>query len=106
MKPYQSIQIKECGEPLAAIPLEKFAVVAPHAYVALGAPYGEFSPYFLREGVLQRLFQAQQHLQQHFPNWRLQIFDAYRPIPVQQFMVDYTFGQLSRSSRSDRERLE
>ena len=94
MKPYQSVQIKECGEPLSAIPLEEFAVVTPHPYVALGAPYGEFSPYFLRAGVLQRLFQAQQQLQQQIPSWRLQIFDAYRPIPVQQFMVDYTFEQL------------
>ncbi len=94
MKPYQSVQIKECGEPLAAIPLEKFAVVAPHPYVALGAPYGDRSPYFLREGVLQRLFQAQAQLQQQHCNWRLQIFDAYRPISVQQFMVDYTFEQL------------
>ena len=95
MKPYQRVQIQECGEPLSAIPLETFAVVTPHPYAALGAPYGEFSPYFLREGVLQRLLQAQQQLQKRHHQWRLQIFDAYRPIPVQQFMVDYTFEQLA-----------
>ena len=27
------------------------------------------------------------------PDWQIQIFDAYRPVPVQQFMVDYTFQQ-------------
>jgi len=77
------------------IPLEHFAVVTPHPYAELGAPYGEHSPYFLRQGVVQKLLQAQAHLQQVQPGWQLQIFDAYRPIPVQQFMVDYTFAQLA-----------
>ncbi|MEM9087607.1 MAG: M15 family metallopeptidase [Cyanobacteria bacterium P01_F01_bin.53] len=95
MKPYQKIAIQECGEALIPIPLQDFAVVSPHPYEALGAPYGNHSPYFLREGVLQQLQQAQLSLQTQVPGWRLQIFDAYRPIPVQQFMVDYTFDQLA-----------
>ncbi|MGB3294547.1 MAG: M15 family metallopeptidase [Phormidesmis sp.] len=97
MKPYQSVPIQDCGEPLVPIPLDRFAVVTPHPYAALGAPYGRFSPYFLRQRVLQKLTEAQTHLQVQRPDWRLQIFDAYRPIPVQQFMVDYTFTQLARS---------
>ena len=36
---------------------------------------------------------AQTNLQQNYPGWRIQIFDAYRPISVQQFMVDYTFAE-------------
>ena len=96
MKPYQTIQIKDCGEPLVSIPLEKFAVESPHPYQKLGAPYdqaGVSSPYYLRQDVLERLIQAQTQLNQDYPNWKIQIFDAYRPVEVQQFMVDYVFQE-------------
>jgi zinc D-Ala-D-Ala dipeptidase len=93
MKPYQQVLIQDCGEPLVPIPIDQFAAEQPHAYVKLGAPYGERSPYYLRQGVLERLLQAQHFLQKEYPDWRIQIFDAYRPIAVQQFMVDYTLSQ-------------
>ncbi|MGF1497608.1 MAG: M15 family metallopeptidase [Elainellaceae cyanobacterium] len=92
-KPHYQIPIDDCGDPLQPIPLEVFAVEAPHPYVRLGAPYGDRSPYYLRQGVLTALQMAQARLQQQRPGWRIQIFDAYRPIAVQQFMVDYTFQQ-------------
>ncbi|NHC35909.1 M15 family metallopeptidase [Scytonema millei] len=94
MKPYQRVPIAESGESLVEIPLEKFAVESPHPYQLLGAPYQERSPYYLRQGVLNRLLQAQIYLQQTHPQWRIQIFDAYRPIAVQKFMVDYAFSQV------------
>lgn len=94
MKPYQAILIQDCGEPLVSIPQEVFAFETPHPYQKLGAPYGKVSPYFLREGVLKALQQAQNSLQVQQPGWRIKIFDAYRPVAVQQFMVDYTFQQL------------
>jgi len=94
MKPYQKIPILECGEPLAPIPLEQFAAQTPHAYEKLHAPYGKLSPYYLRETVLEKLIQAQNQLQLTHPNWRILIFDAYRPVAVQQFMVDYSFAEL------------
>lgn len=97
LKPYQEIPIRECNESLVAIPLDRFTFVTPHPYQSLGAPYGDYSPYFLREGVLQKLLQAQLALSTQRPGWHLQIFDAYRSIAVQQFMVDYTFNQLARS---------
>ena len=97
MKPYQQIPILECGEPLVPIPLELFAVESPHPYAKVGAPYGERSPYYLRESVLDSLLQAQSQLQLHYPNWRIQIFDAYRPVEVQQFMVDYTFRETAKA---------
>lgn len=93
MKPYQHIPIRDCREPLVPIPLELFAVQDPHPYVKLNAPYGNKSPYYLRRGVLERLIQAQRSLQQQHPKWRILIFDAYRPIAVQQYMVDYSFTQ-------------
>lgn len=95
MKPYQKIPIVECGEPLVPIPFEIFSVVSPHPYERLGAPYGR-SPYHLRQSVLDKLTQAQNYLQQH-SQWRIQIFDAYRPVAVQQFMVDYTFATVAQS---------
>jgi D-alanyl-D-alanine dipeptidase len=93
MKPYHQTPIEECGEPLLPIPLDQFAIEQPHPYEKLGAPYSEQSPYRLRQGVLKRLIAAQEQLEQLRPGWRIQVFDAYRPIAVQAFMVDYTFEQ-------------
>jgi zinc D-Ala-D-Ala dipeptidase len=92
MKPYQKVPIDECGESLVPIPLDQFAAEQPHPYVKVGAPYGERSPYYLRQGVLARLQTAQDFLQIEYSGWQIQIFDAYRPIAVQQFMVDYTLA--------------
>ena len=105
MKPYQHIPIQDCGEPLVPIPLEKFAVVTPHPYQKVGANYGGSSPYYLRQGVLQALLTAQTCLQQHYCGWRIQIFDAYRPVEVQQYMVDYTFASVIQMQGLDAERL-
>ncbi|MEA5578420.1 M15 family metallopeptidase [Anabaena sp. UHCC 0451] len=93
MRPYHKIPIIECGEPLVKIPLELFAVETPHPYEKLGANYGEHSPYYLRESVVKNLIKAQNYLQLLHPGWYIQIFDAYRPVAVQQFMVDYSFAQ-------------
>lgn len=95
IKPYQAIPIQDCHEPLVPLSAEQFALVQPHPYVKLGAPYGECSPFFVRQGVLERLQQAQMLLQQQQPTWHIQIFDAYRPVAVQQFMVDYTFHEIA-----------
>jgi zinc D-Ala-D-Ala dipeptidase len=92
MRPYHQIPIVECGEPLVQIPLELFAVESPHPYEKLGANYGENSPYYLRLSVVENLIQAQNHLQLLRPQWQIQIFDAYRPVAVQQFMVNYSFA--------------
>ncbi|MBO1051763.1 MAG: D-alanyl-D-alanine dipeptidase [Dolichospermum sp. DET73] len=96
MRPYYQIPIIECGEPLVKIPLELFAVASPHPYQKLGANYGGNSPYYLRQSVVENLIQAQNHLQLLHPHWSIQIFDAYRPVAVQQFMVDYSFGEALR----------
>jgi len=96
MKPYQLVPIQECHEPLVEIP-PQFARETPHPYLRLSAPYSNCSPYYLRQGVLNRLLQAQVELRRVQPNWNIQIFDAYRPIAVQRYMVNYTFEQMLRA---------
>lgn len=105
MKPYQVIPIQDCQEPLVPIPLVQFAAVQPHPYIRLNAPYGPWSPYFLRQGVLAALTLAQSTLQTQYPDWRIQIFDAFRPIPVQRFMVEHTFEQLRQTQYPSQEAL-
>ncbi len=100
MKPYQKVPILECNEPLVPIPLDLFAVEVPHAYQKLGAPYSPSqadSPYYLRQGVVNSLIVAQAYLKQQYPGWKILIFDAYRPVEVQQFMVDYTLGEIAKA---------
>lgn len=94
MKPYHHIPIRDNREPLVTIP-HAFPRVNPHPYASIGAPYGDRSPYFVRESVLAGLVQAQDELQRHQPGWKILIFDAYRPIAVQHFMVDYTLRQVA-----------
>ena len=93
-RPYHHIPIQDSGEPLEEIPLDKFAVISPHTYQLAGATYDRYSPYYLRQGAIDRLLTAQNYLQTLQLGWKLAIFDAYRPVTVQQFMVDYTFREL------------
>jgi len=105
LKPYQQIPIHECGENLVVIPKTDFSFVTPHPYQKLGAPYVTISPYCVRESVLAALQHAQKELETKYPGWKIQIFDAYRPLVVQQFMMDYTFQALRQqcSNLSDQE---
>ena len=90
MRPWNSIPITEVDEPLQKIPTALLRL-EPHPYAALGAPYGpDASPFRLRQGVVTRLLQAQQELQKEQPGWSLAIFDAWRPVAVQRFMVRHS----------------
>ncbi|NET53039.1 MAG: D-alanyl-D-alanine dipeptidase [Merismopedia sp. SIO2A8] len=105
MKPYRLIPIVECGDPLVPIPSDLFSMESPHPYAKLGAPYGNKSPYFVRSGVLNLLLNAQQKLQVQQPKWRIHLFDAYRPIAVQQFMVDHAFQEVLQQQGLQEEEL-
>jgi zinc D-Ala-D-Ala dipeptidase len=105
MKPYQTIPIQECGESLVSIPIEKFAIESPHPYEKLGANYNRRSPYYLRQTVLNALIEAQNCLQKRHQGWKIKIFDAYRPLEVQKFMVDYTFAELLKKRALKKENL-
>jgi len=89
---YREMPIRECGEPLRALP-EAIGRRTPHPYAQLGAPYGDASPFLLRRGVVERLSLAENHIQRVAPGLRLVVFDAYRPVAVQRFMVGWTFQQ-------------
>ena len=105
VKPYHQITIQDCGEPLIAIPLENFFVELPHPYVKLGAEYNNKSPYCLRQGVIEALLEAQFLLEKRYRHWKIKIYDAYRPIGVQQFMVNYTYNSLLKSQNLQEQQL-
>ncbi len=78
---------------MAPIPKEPFAFFLPHPYVALGAPYGKASPWMLRISVIQSLENAQKYLDHTRKGWKIKIFDAYRPIAVQAFMLEQEYAR-------------
>ena len=87
LRPWSPIPIHDCGEPLQPI-AGALGRLEPHPYLALWAPYGpDGNPFLLRSGVVDRLLQAQQALQLEHPDLRLAIFDGWRPLAVQRFMV-------------------
>ncbi|MXW41195.1 MAG: M15 family metallopeptidase [Synechococcus sp. SB0668_bin_15] len=100
-RPWLALAINDCGEPLAPLP-EDLPRVMPHPYACLGAPYPG-DPWRLRLAVVVRLLRARTTLQAAHPGWDLQIFDAWRPIAVQAFMVNHSLqAELARGSPSQR----
>jgi D-alanyl-D-alanine dipeptidase len=92
MRPWSPIPIDDNGEPMVDLP-PSLRRIEPHPYQGLGAPYGQLgSPFRLRQGVVERLLRAEALLQLEQPQWRLAIFDAWRPVAVQQFMVDHAIS--------------
>ncbi len=107
MRPWCKWPILDCGESLEQIP-GTIKCLKPHPYYSLGAPYGEgFDPFRLRKEVVRLLLSAQEYLHKKNPEFRLAIFDAWRPINVQAFMVEYVINQeciargLDRQAKSD-----
>ena len=88
------IPIDESHEPLVPIPMS-LARRSPHPYQALGAPYGEQGPWCVRISVAERLNHAQQILTRLHPGYRLEVFDAWRPMTVQSFMVSHECHRLA-----------
>ena len=92
LRPWSPIPIADCGEALLPLP-DGLWRLEPHPYAAVGAPYGpDACPFRLRCGVIERLLQAQRELQKDQPGCRLAIFDAWRPLAVQRFMVAHAIA--------------
>ena len=100
-RPWRAIAITDRGEPLVPLPKD-LPRLSPHPYASLGAPYPTGrGPWRLRLAVVLRLLKARSILQAAHPGWDLQIFDAWRPIAVQAFMVEHSFeAELARASPS------
>lgn len=92
---YRTLPIAECGEPLMPVAGPHLVLAEPHPYVLRGAPYGEVSPWFLRESVLAALNRAAGDLQLVKPGWRILLTDALRPVAVQRFLVDWQLRELA-----------
>ena len=90
----QKTLINECYEEMVEIPT-LFARFFPHPYEKLGASYGEKSPFYLRREVISKLRVAQEKLNSLKSGYRLKVFDAYRPLSVQKFMIEYDSNRLS-----------
>jgi zinc D-Ala-D-Ala dipeptidase len=91
----RNVPITECREPLVPIPKAPFAFTDPHPYAALGAPYDGASPWQLRRRVVDALTAANRRLAERLPGARLKLFDAYRPVAVQAFMVWREFQRIA-----------
>ena len=103
LRPWSSIPIIDNADPLVPLPPELLRL-EPHPYVAVGAPYGTGgSPFRLRAAVILRLITAQGCVQAHSPGWRLAIFDAWRPVAVQRFMVDHAIAEECANRGIDRQ---
>ncbi len=102
VRPWSPIPIQENGDPLLDLPPQLLRL-EPHPYAQLGAPYGAGgSPFRLRQGVIERLLAAQQGLTDSQNGWRLAIFDAWRPLAVQRFMVEHAIAEECASRGVDR----
>ncbi len=79
-----------------------FTYEDPHPYMAAGAPYpnGQ-SPFMLRKSIAERLHRAQARLQEQHPGWHIKIFDAYRPVDVQAYMVAFSFIEFAHQEKLD-----
>ena len=90
LRPWSPIPIHDNGEPLVELPAPVLRL-EPHPYRIAGAPFGDgASPFRLRRGVIERLLQAQAGLERQRPGWKLAVFDGWRPLAVQAFMVEHT----------------
>ena len=97
-RPWNDVVIADCGESLASLKTH-FLCLEPHPYARAGAPYGDVAdPYRLRSGVLARLQRAQDQLslaQDPVAGpLQLAIFDAWRPVQVQAYMVQHAAAEL------------
>ena len=91
----QEITILDSKEILLEVP-DSFLRFSPHPYESLGAPYKDKSPFYLRRTVVKRLLIAQERLSCIKPCYRLKIFDGFRPLDVQLFMIISTLSKINR----------
>ena len=101
LRPWSPIPILDGADPLVPLP-PALHRLQPPPYASLGAPYGiNACPFRLRQAVVERLLRAQRLLDGREPGTRLAVFDAWRPVAVQRFMVDHATAELCRERGVD-----
>ena len=92
MKIWNKVPIKDCQDKLVTIP-NIFQFVDPHPYFTLGAPYKDGNCIWkLREEVVRRILKVNDYLESEESEFRLLIYDSWRPIEVQEFMFKRAFN--------------
>ena len=91
MKSWNYIPIIDSKEKLVVIP-GVFKFIKPHPYFCLGAPYDSENMWKLREAVVNKLISVNEYLKSKDNNLCLLIYDAWRPIKVQEFMFRRAFA--------------
>lgn len=82
---WKQIPIQECGEPLVALSsLANARIVFLSEYAKKGIP-GAIEEMYLRKGAAERLAKAAASLP---PGYSLAVWDAWRPLEVQQALFD------------------
>jgi D-alanyl-D-alanine dipeptidase len=105
-RPWSPIPIHDCGEALQPLPAVLWRL-EPHPYQSLGAPYGPRAcPFRVRAGLIPRLLRADAALRVAEEPCRLAIFDAWRPVAVQRFMVAHATAEECRLRGLDPARAE
>ena len=82
---WKNILIEDRREPLVSI--KNSGLVMASAYYNQGI-HGALPEIYVRETVLDKLLLAQQYLQETHPGYRVQVWDGWRPISVQQALFD------------------
>jgi zinc D-Ala-D-Ala dipeptidase len=100
MKPYSKMAIADNQDPLILIP-DSIHRLTPHPYLSLGAPYGDKSPFYLRSRVIEKLMEVNRILAQLKSGYQITVYDAYRPVVVQQFMVIHAYQDLIKARELD-----
>lgn len=90
----KQVLIKECYEEMVALD-RTFLYFTPHPYLSKGAPYKDKDPFYLRKFVVEKLKLAAAKLDSLYAGYKLKIFDAYRPIEVQKFMIEYEINRIA-----------
>lgn len=82
---WKTIPIQDTGESLVSI--GDSGLVVSSAYYDQGI-HGALPEIYVRKGVLDKLLLAQQYLQETHPGYKVQVWDGWRPILVQQALFD------------------
>lgn len=88
---WKEVPVEECGEELVLLDnLDTSKIVIEPEYFNKKLK-GAIKEQYLREDAVKRLLRAATILQQFDPDYKILVYDAYRPLEVQQALFDEEF---------------